>query len=71
LDGCLLAAIMKLSAFVVLGAALCANAAFYERFEDIPIKRWDFIVVGGTLSSSRSRILTHNMSFQVVLAAMS
>ena len=64
---------MKLSAFVVLGAVLGAHAAFYERFEDVPIKKWDFIVVGGMLSSSRSILptLTHDTAFQVVLAAMS
>ena len=50
--GCLRLTVMKLSAFVVFGAFLGAEAAFYERFEDVPIKKWDFIVVGGMFSLS-------------------
>jgi hypothetical protein len=62
---------MKLSAFVVLGAILGAHAAFYERFEDVPTKKWDFIVVGGMLSSRSILTRDSDMAFQVVLAAMS
>jgi hypothetical protein len=43
---------MKFSAlaFIVLSTILRVHGAFYDRFEDVPIKKWDFIIVGGLLS---------------------
>jgi hypothetical protein len=49
---------MKLSAFVVLAAALGVHGAFYERFEDIHIKEFDFIIIGGVISSSALHVLS-------------
>jgi hypothetical protein len=61
---------MKFSApaFVVLSTVLRVHGAFYERFEDVPVKKWDFIVVGGMLASSMSRSLPGRSDAHVPLS---